>query len=275
MQSRLDERFTAAREEGRSLLVGYLPAGYPTVDGGIAAMRAMVAAGVDVVEVGLPYSDPTLDGPVIQDAADAALRGGVTTTDVLRTVEAVAATGAPVLVMTYWNPIDRHGPARFAADLAAAGGAGAITPDLPPEEAAPWLAASAEHGLAPVFLVAPSSSDARIRLVAGISRGFVYAASLMGVTGTRAAVGTQAADLVARVRTATELPVAVGLGVSTGAQAAEVAGFADGVIVGSALVKVLVDAQRSGAGDVAALDGIGRLAAELAAGVRTPVPASA
>lgn len=275
MQSRLDERFTAAREEGRSLLVGYLPAGYPTVDGGIAAMRAMVAAGVDVVEVGLPYSDPTLDGPVIQDAADAALRGGVTTTDVLRTVEAVAATGAPVLVMTYWNPIDRYGPARFAADLAAAGGAGAITPDLPPEEAAPWLAASAERGLAPVFLVAPSSSDARIRLVAGISRGFVYAASLMGVTGTRAAVGTQAADLVARVRTATELPVAVGLGVSTGAQAAEVAGFADGVIVGSALVKVLVDAQRSGAGDAAALDGIGRLAAELAAGVRTPVPASA
>ncbi|WP_163552982.1 tryptophan synthase subunit alpha [Candidatus Frankia alpina] len=275
MQSRLDERFTAAREEGRSLLVGYLPAGYPTVDGGIAAMRAMVAAGVDVVEVGLPYSDPTLDGPVIQDAADAALRGGVTTTDVLRTVEAVAATGAPVLVMSYWNPIDRYGPARFAADLAAAGGAGAITPDLPPEEAAPWLAASAERGLAPVFLVAPSSSDARIRLVAGISRGFVYAASLMGVTGTRAAVGTQAADLVARVRTATELPVAVGLGVSTGAQAAEVAGFADGVIVGSALVKVLVDAQRSGAGDAAALDGIGRLAAELAAGVRTPVPASA
>ncbi|WP_261570100.1 tryptophan synthase subunit alpha [Frankia gtarii] len=275
MQSRLDERFTAAREEGRSLLVGYLPAGYPTVDGGIAAMRAMVAAGVDVVEVGLPYSDPTMDGPVIQDAADAALRGGVTTTDVLRTVEAVAATGAPVLVMTYWNPIDRYGPARFAADLAAAGGAGTITPDLPPEESAPWLEASAEHGLAPVFLVAPSSSDARIRLVAGISGGFVYAASLMGVTGTRAAVGTQAADLVARVRTATELPVAVGLGVSTGAQAAKVAGFADGVIVGSALVKVLVDAQRSGAGDAAALDGIGRLAAELAAGVRTPVPASA
>ncbi|KJE23852.1 tryptophan synthase, alpha chain [Frankia torreyi] len=275
MQSRLDERFTAAREEGRSLLVGYLPAGYPTVDGAIAAMRAMVAAGVDVVEVGLPYSDPTMDGPVIQDAADAALRGGVTTADVLRTVEAVAATGAPTVVMTYWNPIDRYGPARFAADLAAAGGAGAITPDLPPEEAAPWLAASAEHGLDPVFLVAPSSSDARIRLVTGISRGFVYAASLMGVTGTRAAVGTRAADLVARVRATTELPVAVGLGVSTGAQAAEVAGFADGVIVGSALVKVLVDAQRSGAGDAAALDGIGRLAAELAEGVRAPVPASA
>jgi tryptophan synthase alpha chain len=271
----LDERFTAAREEGRSLLVGYLPAGYPTVEGAIAAMRAMVAAGVDVVEVGLPYSDPTMDGPVIQDAADAALRGGVTTVDVLRTVEAVAATGAPTVVMTYWNPIDRYGPARFAADLAAAGGSGVITPDLPPEEAAPWLAASAEHGLDPVFLVAPSSSDARIRLVTGISRGFVYAASLMGVTGTRVAVGTQAADLVARVRATTELPVAVGLGVSTGAQAAEVAGFADGVIVGSALVKVLVDAQRSGVSDAAALEGLGRLAAELAEGVRARVSASA
>jgi tryptophan synthase alpha chain len=275
MHSRLDACFAAAREEGRSLLVGYLPAGFPTVDGGIAAMRAMVEAGVDVVEVGLPYSDPTMDGPVIQDAADAALRGGVTTRDVLRTVEAVAATGAPILVMTYWNPVDRYGPARFAADLAAAGGAGTITPDLPPEEAGPWLAAAAEHGLDSVFLVAPSSSDERIERVAGIASGFVYAASLMGVTGARAQVGAQAAGLVDRVRAATALPVAVGLGVSTAAQAAEVAGFADGVIVGSALVRVLLDAERRGLGEQAALEGIRALAADLAAGVRGGVPASA
>jgi tryptophan synthase alpha chain len=275
MHSRLDACFAAAREEGRSLLVGYLPAGFPTVDGGIAAMRAMVEAGVDVVEVGLPYSDPTMDGPVIQDAADAALRGGVTTRDVLRTVEAVAATGAPILVMTYWNPVDRYGPARFAADLAAAGGAGTITPDLPPEEAGPWLAAAAEHGLDSVFLVAPSSSDERIERVAGIASGFVYAASLMGVTGARAQVGAQAAGLVDRVRAATALPVAVGLGVGTAAQAAEVAGFADGVIVGSALVRVLLDAERRGLGEQAALEGIRALAADLAAGVRGGVPASA
>ncbi|MCM3886175.1 tryptophan synthase subunit alpha [Frankia sp. R82] len=268
MHSRLDACFTAARAEGRAALVGYLPAGYPTVDGAIAAMRAMVAAGVDIVEVGLPYSDPTMDGPVIQEAADAALRGGITTQDVLRTVEAVADTGAPTLVMTYWNPIERHGVAAFAADLAAAGGAGAITPDLPPEEAGPWLAATAEHGLDSVFLVAPSSSPERLRRVADISGGFVYAASLMGVTGARAQVGAQAEGLVARVREVTSLPVAVGLGVGTAAQAAQVATFADGVIVGSALVRVLVDAQRRGDDPESALSGIKALAADLALGVR-------
>ncbi|CAO5241527.1 tryptophan synthase subunit alpha [Frankia sp. AgKG'84/4] len=275
MHSRLDACFATAREEGRSALIGYLPAGFPTVDGAIAAMRAMVAAGVDVVEVGLPYSDPTMDGPVIQDAADAALRGGVSTADVLRTVEAVAETGAPTLVMTYWNPVDRYGPARFAADLAAAGGAGTITPDLPPEESGPWLAAAAEHGLDPVFLVAPSSSDERIKRVADICRGFVYAASLMGVTGARAEVGNAAAGLVGRVRAVSDLPVAVGLGVSSAAQAARVASFADGVIVGSALVRVLLEARRRGAGESEALKDIGALAAELAAGVRGAVPASA
>jgi tryptophan synthase alpha chain len=253
--SRLSAAFTDA---GRPLLIGYLPAGFPSFDGAVAAFRAMVQAGVDVVEVGLPYSDPLMDGPTIQRAAEAALAGGTTPRDVLRTVEAVAATGVPTLVMTYWNPVERYGVDRFARDLAAAGGAGVITPDVVPEESAPWLAATAAAGLDSVFLVAPSSTDARIAAIAEVTRGFVYAASTMGVTGARTAVADTAAALVARVRAATSLPVAVGLGVSTRSQAAEVAGYADGVIVGSAFVRRLLDG-----------DDPAPLAAELAAGVRS------
>lgn len=254
--SALARRFA---EAGRPLLVGYLPAGFPSVDGAIVAMRALVEAGVDVVEVGLPYSDPLMDGPVIQDAVDAALRAGATTRDVLRTVEAVAATGAPTVVMTYWNPVESYGVPAFARDLAAAGGAGVITTDLLPEEAGEWLAAADATGLDPIFLVAPSSPVARLRRVAGVTRGFIYAASTMGVTGERTATSLVAPDLVARVRAVTDLPVCVGLGVSDGAQAAEVADFADGVAVGSALVRAL------GTGGVAAVEA---LAADLAGGVR-------
>ncbi len=254
------------------MLVGYLPAGFPSVAGGIAAVRALAEAGADVVEVGLPYSDPTMDGPVIQAASDAALRRGVTTADVLRTVEAVAVTGVPALVMTYWNPIERYGVDAFARDLAAAGGAGAITPDLPPEEAGPWLAATADAGLDSVFLVAPSSTDARLARVATVSKGFIYAASLMGVTGTRERVGAQAADLTRRLRAVTDTPVAVGLGVSTPEQAAEVAGFADGVIVGSALVKALLEAERAGADPGEAEVALRGIVTGLATGVRRPEP---
>jgi tryptophan synthase alpha chain len=269
--SRLAEEFAAARGEGRSLLVAYLPAGFPTQDGGVAALRAMVESGVDVVEVGLPYSDPLMDGPTIQDAVDRALAAGTRTRDVLRTVEAVAATGAPTLVMSYWNPIERYGVDAFARDLAAAGGAGVITPDLLPEEAGPWRAAADATGLDPVFLVAPSSTDARIASTAAACRGFVYAASTMGVTGVRSAVGGRAAELVARVRAATDLPVAVGLGVSSAGQAAEVAAYADGVIVGSAFVRALLDAPDEAAGVRAAAE----LAGELASGVRRRAGAAA
>jgi tryptophan synthase alpha chain len=262
--TRLAEAFAAARAESRAVLVGYLPAGFPSVDGSIAALRAMVDGGVDVVEVGLPYSDPLMDGPVIQAAVDRALAAGCRTSDVLRVVRGVAETGVPTLVMTYWNPIEKYGPARFAGELAAAGGVGAITPDLTPEEAGAWLPACDEHGIDPVFLVAPSSSDERIALVARTARGFVYAASTMGVTGTRATVGERAAGLVARTKAVTDLPVAVGLGVGSGAQAAEVAAYADGVIVGSAFTRCLLAAPDEAAGVAAARD----LAAEPAAGVR-------
>lgn len=265
--SALEPVFARARAQDRAVLVGYLPAGFPDVDGGIAAMRAVVQAGVDVVEVGLPYSDPLMDGPTIQAAVDRAVRAGTRTADVLRTVEAVAATGAAALVMTYWNPIERYGVDRFARDLAAAGGCGLITPDLIPEEAGPWLAAAEATGLDRVFLVAPSSTDARLASTAAACRGFVYAASTMGVTGARDAVAGTAQTLVRRTRAVTDLPVCVGLGVSTGAQAAEVAGYADGVIVGSALVRRLLDAPDAGAGTAAVAD----LAGELAEGVRQAV----
>ncbi|HEV2890201.1 MAG TPA: tryptophan synthase subunit alpha [Frankiaceae bacterium] len=244
---------SSAFERG-PLLVGYLPAGFASADD----FRAMTDNGVDVVEVGLPYSDPLMDGPVIQKAVQRALEAGTSTRDVLAAVEAVAAH-APVVVMTYWNPVDRYGVDAFARDLAAAGGAGAITPDLIPEEAGDWLAAASSHGLDPVFLVAPSSTDARLRVVGESSRGFVYAASTMGVTGTRDTVSSSAPSLVARMKAVTDLPVAVGLGVSTGAQAAEVAAYADGVIVGSAFVRAAMD---GGPTAVAAL------AKDLAAGVR-------
>ena len=256
--------FEQARAQGRAAVVGYLPAGFPSVAGAIDAAVAMARAGADVIEIGLPYSDPLMDGPVIQEAVHRALSGGIRVKDVLATVEAVAGAGVPVLVMTYWNPVDHYGIPAFARDLAAAGGSGLITPDLTPEEAGPWLAAAAEHDLDRVFLVAPSSSAERLKLISDACRGFVYAASLMGITGARESVGSQAAGLVSRVRGGTSLPVAVGLGVRDGAQAQQVAAFADGVIVGSAFVQRLLAAGRPADG----VASVAELAADLAAGVR-------
>jgi tryptophan synthase alpha chain len=259
--------YERARAEGRAALVGYLPAGFPSFDGCVAALGAMVDAGVDVVEIGIPYSDPVIDGPTIQAAADIALRAGTRTADVLRTVEMVARTGAAVVVMTYWNPVLQYGVDAFARDLSAAGGQGLITPDLIPDEAAEWLAASDVYGLDRVFLVAPSSSDARVGSTVAACRGWVYAASTMGVTGAREQTSSVAPALVERVRAASSLPVGVGLGVSNGEQAAEVASYADGVIVGSAFVRAILDAPDEAAGAEAA----GALAAHLAAGVRRKV----
>jgi tryptophan synthase alpha chain len=262
--------FEKAAGEGRAAVIGYLPAGFPTVDGAIEAALAMAHSGADILEIGLPYSDPLMDGPVIQEAVHQALTGGVKVRDVLRTVEAVAAAGVPTLVMTYWNPVYRHGVESFAADLAAAGGSGLITPDLTPDEADEWLAAAAAHDLDAVFLAAISSPPDRIERIAAASRGFVYAASLMGVTGVRDAVNSDAAGLVARIKKVTTLPVAVGLGVRDGAQASSVASFADGVIVGSAFVRRLLEAPTQAAGVAA----VAALAAELATAVRTPTPTS-
>lgn len=255
---------------GRAALVGYLPVGFPTLAGSVDAVRAMVDAGADVVELGVPYTDPVMDGPVIQRAVDAALAGGTRVRDTLTAVEQVAGRGAPVLVMTYWNLVLRYGVDAFARDLAAAGGAGLITPDLIPDEGGDWIAASDAHGLDRVFLVAPSSTPERLASTSAASRGFVYAASTMGVTGERATVGSRAEQLVADTRAAGAQRVCVGLGVSRPEQAAEVARYADGVIVGSALVRPLLDALDAG-NSAAGVDALARVTADLAAGVRSAV----
>jgi tryptophan synthase alpha chain len=266
MTSRVTEAFVKASAQDRAALVGYLPAGFPSVSGAIEAARAMAGAGADVIELGLPYSDPLIDGPVIAEAVHRALTSGTRVADVLRTVEALASENIPTLVMTYWNPVDRYGVRAFARDLQQAGGSGLITPDLTPDEAGPWLDASDEYRLDRVFLAAPSSTDERVAMITRACRGFVYAASLMGITGTRDAVSSDAPALVKRVRQHTDLPVGVGLGISNAAQAAQVASFADGVIVGSAFVRRLLDA--SDAGDPAAGPAaVANLAAELAQAV--------
>lgn len=256
--------FGKAAAEDRAALIGYLPAGYPDKDTAIASALAMAEAGADLIEVGLPYSDPLMDGPVIADAVYQSLRNGTRIADVLDTVQAITSAGTPAVVMTYWNPVDRYGVDAFARDLSNAGGAGLITPDLTPEEAGDWPEVSEKYGLDRIFLVAPSSPEHRIEKITAASSGFVYAVSLMGITGTRESLSDAAAGLVARTREYTRLPVAVGVGVSNRDQAAEVAGFADGVIVGSAFVRAV-----GGASDRAgAVQAARELASGLAEGVR-------
>lgn len=258
--SRLGELFERTGQEGRAALVGYLPAGYPTVSRSKELLAATIDAGTDLVEVGVPYSDPVMDGPTIQAAADEALRGGFRLRQLFDVVESVAARGGRAVVMTYYNPVFHYGVDAFARDLAAAGGLGLITPDLTPDEAGEWLEASQRHGLDRIFLVAPSSSEERIALTVKATAGFVYATAVMGVTGARDSVGAGAAELVRRTRGHTDLPIGVGLGVRSGDQAAEVAGFADAVIVGSALVAKAAEGTSA----------VSALTAELAEGVRRP-----
>lgn len=263
--SRLGPIFDGCRDDGRAALIGYLPTGYPDVRTSLDGMVALVESGCDIVEVGVPYSDPGMDGPTIAKATEAALHGGVRVRDTLAAVEAISAAGGHAVVMTYWNPVLRYGIDAFARDLASAGGYGLITPDLIPDEAGQWLAASEEHGLDRIFLVAPSSTPQRLAMTVEASRGFVYAASTMGVTGARDVVSNAAPELVGKVKEISEIPVGVGLGVRSGEQAAQIGGYADGVIVGSALVSALGDG---------GLTALRALTEELAAGVRRRAAAS-
>jgi tryptophan synthase alpha chain len=261
--SRLSRLFDECRAEGRSALIGYLPTGFPDVPTSISAMTAMVESGCDIIEVGIAYSDPGMDGPVIAAATEAALRGGVRVRDALAAVEAISKAGGRAVVMTYWNPVLRWGVDAFARDLASAGGLGMITPDLIPDEADEWLAVSDARDLDRIFLVAPSSTPERVAATVQASRGFVYAASTMGVTGARDAVSVAAPELVRRVKAVSDIPVGVGLGVRSREQAAEIGAFADGVIVGSALVSALKDG----------IPAVRSLTEELADGVRQRITA--
>ncbi|QEO10101.1 tryptophan synthase subunit alpha [Protaetiibacter larvae] len=234
-------------------LIGYLPVGFPDLATSIDAAVALVENGVDALELGLPYSDPVMDGHAIQKATEQALTGGFRTRDVFTAVEAVRArVDVPVLVMTYWNPVLQYGPARFADALRDAGGAGLITPDITPDSAEVWIAESERTGLDRVFLAAPSSTDARLAETVAASRGFVYAVSTMGITGARASVDARARALVARLRAAgatgpDTLAACVGVGISTAEQVAEVLSYADGAIVGAALVTAVAEGGVAGA----------------------------
>ncbi len=264
MSTALDDLFVKVRSENRAALIAYIPAGFPSKKACARAIAVLADAGVDAIEIGFPYSDPIMDGPTIQEAAEIAIKAGTNAADVLTALQTASDAGVAAVVMTYWNPVEKYGVDEFAKAIAAHGGSGVITPDLTIEESEHWLAATLTHAINPIYVVAPSTSDARLAQVAARTGGFVYAASVMGVTGARTTVSGDAAALVSRVRAVTSLPVCVGLGVSTREQAKSVAAYADGVIVGSAFIKILLTNE----GEEIAMNALSLLAKELAAGVR-------
>lgn len=236
-----------------SELVGYLPVGFPDLPGSVDAAIALLDNGVTALELGIPYTDPVMDGPVIQEAANAALEGGFRIPMVFEAVEAIRThSAAPIYVMTYWNPVLQHGIDRFADEFLEAGGTGLITPDITPDAAPDWIATSERTGLDRVFLAAPTSTDARLRMIAEASRGWVYAVSTMGVTGARDDVDAAAKALVPRIRAAGAERTYVGIGISTRAQVEDVWTYADGAIVGSAIVRAIQRGGTAGAAEIAA-----------------------
>ena len=264
MTTPLDQMFEKVRAENRAALIAYIPAGFPSQEGCKKVIAALAAGGVDAIEIGFPYSDPVMDGPTIQAAATAALANGTGAKEVMEALKVATDLGIPTVVMTYWNPIEKYGVDEFAQAIADNGGSGVITPDLTIEESSGWKVATEKNKINPIYVVALSTKDERLAKVTARCGGFIYAASVMGVTGTRTSLSSGAPDLVARIRKVSNLPVAVGLGVSTRAQAKSVAGFADGVIVGSAFINAIMAASDESAG----LSAVTALAKELALGVR-------
>lgn len=228
--------------QNKNTLIGYFPAGYPTIDQSIEACLEMVNGGVEILELGVPYSDPIMDGPVIQRATEVARANGFKLRDTFEVIKRLREkTDVPILVMTYWNPVLRIGLREFAEQLKQSGADGLITPDLIPDEAKDWIAVSEELDLDRVFLIAPSSSDQRIKQNAEASRGFVYTVSTMGITGERANLDALARETVERLRKVSPRPTAVGVGISNGDQVREVNGYADGAIVGTAFIRAYAD----------------------------------
>jgi len=259
--SAVEDVISARKAAGSGALIGYLPVGFPNLQTSIDAAVALVENGVDIIELGLPYSDPVMDGTVIQKATQAALADGFKLRHGFEALEAITArVSAPVLMMTYWNPVVQFGVEKFATELKGLGGAGLITPDLIPDEAGDWLEVSAKFDLDRVFLAAPSSSDARLAQAVGKSRGFVYAVSTMGITGARSDVDAAARGLIERLRQQGSTSACVGVGISTAEQVREVISYADGAIVGSALVSALAEG---------GVSGVARTAAALSAGTRS------
>lgn len=238
--STVSSAILVAKRRAKGALVGYLPVGFPDLDTSIDAAIAMARNGVDVIEFGLPYSDPVMDGIVIQQATQTALEAGIRVSDVFEAIRRVReVVDTPVLVMTYFNPVLQYGVDKFAAELAAAGGAGLITPDITPEVAGEWIDASERHGLDRVFLAAPSSSDERLAMIAAASTGFVYTVSTMGITGERASLDAAARSLTARLRAQGAPLACVGIGISTAEHVASTLEYADGAIVGTVFVRAL------------------------------------
>ncbi|MBW1637872.1 MULTISPECIES: tryptophan synthase subunit alpha [Microbacterium] len=258
--SRVEEAIQRAHAEGRGAFIGYLPVGYPDLDTSIRAAITLAENGADVIELGPPYSDPVMDGAIIQEATQAALAAGFRMRDLFTAVRAITASvDVPVVVMTYWNPVVQYGVDRYADDLRDAGGAGLITPDITPEAAQEWIDASTRTGLDRIFLAAPTSSDERLDLVVGASTGFVYTVSTMGITGERAELDRAARTLVERLRAHGAHRACVGIGISNAEQVAGVLEYADGAIVGTALVRALRDG---------GVEGLAETARALAAGTR-------
>ncbi len=226
------------RSSGRGTLVGYYPAGYPSKQDSIDSLVAMAENGCDILEIGVPYSDPVMDGLVIQQATEVAISNGFKLRDLFEIIKGVREkVDTPLLVMSYWNPVLSYGVERFSEDLVASGAQGMITPDLIPDEAKDWIKLSEQHGLDRVFLVAPSSSDVRVENNSKSSKGFVYSVSTMGITGERAELDRLARSVVSRVKSLGSTPTCVGVGISTADQVREVNSYADGAIVGTAFVK--------------------------------------